>query len=117
MEHNLSDYAHYDYDKVDDAETLVFSYGISAAAAREAVANLRKDGKKVSLLIAKTLFPVLPEYLKAASDHKRVVVVEENQRGQYREILFGLNGRDGVSGVNCIGRLITPGEIEEEVCK
>ncbi len=117
MEHNLSDYAHYDYDKVDDAETLVFSYGISAAAAREAVANLKASGKKVSLLIAKTIFPVLPEYLEAANSHKRVVVVEENQRGQYREMLFGLNGREGVSGVNCIGRLITPDEIEEEVCK
>lgn len=116
MEHNLHDYALYDYDK-EDSDTLVFSYGISAAASREAVASLRNSGRKVSLMVAKTLFPILPEYLEAVNSHKRVIVVEENLNGQYREILFGKTGRNGVSGVNCIGRLITPEEIEEEVCK
>jgi 2-oxoglutarate ferredoxin oxidoreductase subunit alpha len=116
MERNLPDYSYFDYTR-EDSDTLVFSYGISAAASREAVANLRRRGKSVSLMTGKTLFPVLPEYLKAAACHSRVVVVEENQSGQYREILFGINGRTGVSGVNAIGRLITPSEIEAEVEK
>lgn len=116
MEQNLSEYSFYDYEK-EDSHTLLFSYGISAAAAREAAKILRQSGKAVSLLIAKTLFPVLPEYLEIANSYKRVVVAEENLSGQYREILFGRNGRTGVSGVNCIGRLITPLEIVEEVTK
>lgn len=116
MEQNLPEYTFYDYEK-EDSDTLVFSYGISAAAARDAASSLRCRGRAVSLLIAKTLFPVLPEYLEIANSYRRVIVVEENMSGQYREILFGKNGREGVSGVNRIGRLIAPGEIEEEVCK
>ncbi len=116
MERNLSDYLYYDYDR-QNSDTLVISYGITAAAAREAVASLRRDGKAVSLLIAKTLFPVPPVYLEIASGYRRVVIAEENQSGQYRELLFGLNGRSGISGVNGIGRLITPSEIIQEVCR
>jgi len=116
MEQNLPEYSYYDYEK-EDSDTLLFSYGISAAAAREAAKTLRKKGRAVSMLIAKTLFPVLPEYLEIANSYSRVVVAEENLSGQYREILFGRNGREGVSGVNCIGRMITPAEIVEEVSR
>ncbi len=117
MEHNLSAYALYDLDEQQGADTLVFSYGITAAAAREAVCTMRKMGSSVSILTAKTLFPVLPEYLEITKRYRKVVLAEENLSGQYREILFGRNGREGVSGVNCIGRLITPEEIIEEVSK
>jgi 2-oxoglutarate/2-oxoacid ferredoxin oxidoreductase subunit alpha len=113
-EQNLSRYTEFEYHK-EDSDTLLFSYGISAAAAREAAGILRSRGKPVSLLTAKTLFPVPPEYLQAAADHSRVVVVEENQSGQYREVLFGKQGRSGVTGVNAIGRLIAPAEIVKEV--
>jgi 2-oxoglutarate ferredoxin oxidoreductase subunit alpha len=115
-ERNLHEYTHFEYDKR-DSDTLIFSFGITAAAAREAAASLEKQGKPVSLMIAKTLFPVPPEYLKTMEGYSRVIIAEENQGGQYREILFGKNGRNGVSGVNGIGRLISPTEIEAEVAK
>ncbi len=115
-EHNLHEYTRYEYDKR-NPDTLIFSFGITAAAAREAAASLAKKGKPVSLIIAKTLFPVPPDYLKIMEGYSRVIIAEENQGGQYREILFGKNGRKGVSGVNGIGRLISPTEIEAEVEK
>lgn len=115
-EHNLHEYTHYEYDKR-DSDTLIFSFGITAAAAREAAASLAKKGKPVSLMVAKTMFPVPPDYLRIMEGYSRVVIAEENQGGQYREILFGKNGRKGVSGVNVIGRLISPTEIEAEVAK
>lgn len=115
-EHNLHDYTLYEYDKR-ESETLIFSFGITAAAAREAAASLEKRGRPVSLLVAKTLFPVPTEYLRIMEGYSRVIIAEENQGGQYREILFGRNGRNGVSGVNGIGRLISPTEIEAEVEK
>jgi 2-oxoglutarate ferredoxin oxidoreductase subunit alpha len=113
-EHNLPEYTFFDYDP-QESDTLVFSMGVTAAAAREAVASLRGKGRTVSLLIGKTLFPVPPEYLDIMNRYSRVIVAEENMNGQYREILFGRNGREGVSGVNGIGRLISPREIEAEV--
>lgn len=115
-ETNLPMYTEFDYTR-EDSDTLILSFGITAAAARGAAETLRGMGRPVSLLTAKTLFPVPPEYLSAAASHSRVVVAEENQTGQYREILFGKHGREGVTGVNGIGRLLTPSEIVKEVLK
>ena len=115
-EHNLGEYTLYEYDR-QKSDTLIFSFGITAAAAREAAASLAMKGRPVSLLIAKTLFPVPSVYLEIMEGYPRVVMAEENQGGQYREILFGRNGRKGVTGVNGIGRLISPTEIETEVSK
>lgn len=111
---NLPEYTIYEYEP-GGSDTLIFSFGITAAAAREAAASLRGRGRPVSLLVAKTLFPVPPEYTGIMNRYSRVVIAEENDAGQYREILFGKNGRAGVSGVNGIGRLVSPAEIEAEV--
>lgn len=70
------------------------AYGVTARAARVAVATARQDGKPVSLLIPKTLWPV-PERMivDAAKFHHRSVVVEMNT-GQYvREIRRLLPGK------------------------
>lgn len=113
---NLKSYTHYEYEE-DGEESLVFAFDITSFAAREAVKALRSLGRKVSLLVAKTLFPVPDEYIEIIQKHKKTVIAEENLTGQYREILFGRAGRNGVTGVNAIGRMITPDEIVEEVSK
>lgn len=115
VEHNLPGYTRFELDEQDGAETLLIAFDITAAAARDAVAGLRARGRKVSLLVPRTLFPVPPAYLEAAERYPRVVIAEENLQGQYRQILFGRRGREGVSGVNAVGRLISPVEIEREV--
>ncbi|MGD9978730.1 MAG: hypothetical protein AB7S54_12445, partial [Bacteroidales bacterium] len=83
----------------------------------EAVSRLRKQGEKVSLLIAKTLLPIPHVYIDIANRYERVVVVEENFSGQLRQLLFGAAGRKGVSGVNAIAKMINPTEIIEEVMR
>ncbi len=115
VEDSLQGYTFYEYDGQEGSDALVIAFDITAAAARDAVAALRNRGRKVSLLVPKTLLPVPGVYLELAAGHERVVVVEENLGGQYRQILFGRNGREGVTGVNAIGRLISPEEIEREV--
>lgn len=116
MEDNLKDYAYYRLDE-QPGDTIVVSYDLTSAAATEAVDRLRAKGRKVSLLICQTLFPVPPEYLKILARYKKVVMAEENLSGQYREILFGRAGREGVTGVNAIGRMISPEDIMEGVEK
>ncbi len=114
VEKNVGDYTLFDWDD-DAADTVVVAYDVTAAAAREAVALLRAEGRKASLFIPKTLFPVPPKYFEILGRYKKVVIAEENLQGQYREILFGKRGRDGVRGVTAVGRLITPEEIAAEV--
>lgn len=111
---NLEDFLEYDYEKA-SARRLIIAFDVTAEAARDAAALLRGRGTDVSLLIPKTLFPVSPRYIEIAQSYERVVVAEENQDGQYRKILFGEAGRPGLSGVNAVGRMITPDEIAEEV--
>lgn len=112
---NLSEYTFFEYDKEENAISIVVSYGVSAQAAREAVSKLRAEGEKVSLLILKTLLPVPHEYYKILSGYKHIVIAEENYTGQYRQILFGAIPPENIKGVNEFGKMITPESIIKEI--
>ncbi len=113
----INDFTFYELDEQEGAEKLIISYDITAQASREAVQQLRKQGVKVSFLSAKTLMPVPSIYLSLADKYKRVVIAEENLTGQFRQLLYGVAGRKGVTGVNGIAKMICPTEIIEEVLK
>jgi len=117
MEKHLSEYTFFELDEEKDAETLIISYDITSQASREAVKQLRLNGKKVSFLAAKTLLPIPPEYIEISNRYSRVVIAEENLTGQFRQLLYGAAGRKGVSGVNGIAKMISPSEIIEEVLR
>ncbi|OFY55659.1 MAG: hypothetical protein A2X22_14075 [Bacteroidetes bacterium GWF2_49_14] len=112
---NLDSYTCYSYDMQEGAKALIVSYGITAQAAREAVAQLRNDGESVALLIPQTLYPIPNLYFDIMSRYPRVVIAEENLTGQYRHLLFGVNAPAGVTGVNAFGKMITPAQIKSEV--
>ena len=112
---NHKQHLFYDYDEQNEAETLLISYGITSAASREAVKNIREEGGKVSLLIVKTMLPVPPVYFELMDKYKKVVIAEENLSGQFRNILFGERGNKNVKGVNGIAEMITPARIMDAV--
>lgn len=121
---HIKEYTYFDYDKQENADTIILSYGITSMAAKVAVAALRKEGVKISLLIAKTLFPIPAEYYKITEAYKHLIIAEENLTGQYRQSMFGNQHLSRVSGVNKMGKMIDPEEIElkvkslkEERCK
>jgi 2-oxoglutarate ferredoxin oxidoreductase subunit alpha len=98
------------------AKTLVVSFGITARTMREAVKNIRMLGRKASALSIQSLFPVPEEKIKEAMvGISRVVIAEENFSGQYRSVLAPLLYGKEVVGVNKIGSMITPAEIEEQI--
>lgn len=106
----------YDQDLDPQADTLLVVYGVTARAARVAVAASRKAGAPVSLLVPKTLWPV-PERLivETASAYDRIVVVEMNM-GQYvREIRRLLPGKAIEFYGQMNGNLITPQQIREVI--
>lgn len=115
IERNIDEFTFYDLDEQENAGTLILSYGITAQAAREAAAQLRSEGGRVSLLVMKTLLPVPSACLSILERYERIVIAEENLDGALRRILYGRSGRAGLSGVNVIGGSIAPEEIAAEV--
>ena len=104
------------HDRQGGAQTLLVSFGISARTMREAVRNRRSRGGKVSSLTIYSLFPVPNKaIIQAIEEVTRVVVIEENLKGQYRSIIEPLLKDKDVIGVNKIGSMITPSEIEAAI--
>jgi 2-oxoglutarate ferredoxin oxidoreductase subunit alpha len=117
IEKNLDAYLHYEYSRASGAKTIVLAYGITANAAREAVASQNEAGVPVSLLIPKTMLPVPGLYLELLNSYENIVIAEENHTGLYGRILFGAAQPDNVHFVTKIGHMISPDEITEEVKK
>ena len=99
-----------------DADTLVLTYGVTARAARDVYNARKKQGKPVSLLILKTLWPVPQDLIREKAENVSRVVVVEMNLGQYvREIERILPDKK----VDFLGRmdgsLIPPKRIEEGI--
>ncbi len=100
-------------DSDERAESVIMSYGISAGTAKEAVLNLRQQGNRISFCNLQTLFPIPENEISGiAANAKQILVVEENMNGLYRSQIEKLFPGKRVRGVNGVGRMITPGEIE-----
>lgn len=111
LEQNISAFTFYELDEEAGAGELIVSYGISADAARDAVTEMRRNGKKVSLLIIKTLLPVPPAVLDILERYEKQVFVEENLPGLLRELIYGQARNRNIRSVNKIGSMIAPSEI------
>jgi len=108
---NIEEFIHFDYFYEQKAETIVVTYGITAAAATEACEMADDEGIKVSLLVAKTLLPVPKLYYDFLSRYKRVVFCEENLNAQFARIIYGDRLPSHVSHVGAIGKMISPEDI------
>ena len=98
------------------AATLLVSYGITARTMRETVRTVRRKGGKVSAMSIQSLFPIPEKAIReACAGVKRIVVAEENLHGQYGILLSSLFKDKEIVGVNKIGTMITPAEIEAAI--
>ncbi|MBL0712874.1 MAG: pyruvate flavodoxin/ferredoxin oxidoreductase [Desulfosarcina sp.] len=113
---NAQDFTYYDEWETPGAGTLVITYGVTARAAKTAVANLNKAGRRVSLLVLKTLWPIPEKLLRAKADpYERIVVIEMNL-GQYvRELQRVLAPRKITFYGQMNGELIKPARIQEVI--
>ncbi len=110
----INDFTFFDELSAPNTDTLLITYGVTAKAAKTAVAKLQAAGEPVSLLVLKTLWPV-PEALirQKAQGAKRIVVAEMNL-GQYlREIQRICCDRQVEFVGTMDGNLIPPARIEE----
>jgi len=98
------------------ADTLVISYGVTAGAARAAIAQLRSEGIPTSGLVVQSLWPIPEAALGGALEGINRVIVPELNMGLYRREIDRLAGEREVLGVNRVdGTLITVKEIVEAV--
>lgn len=113
---NLNDFIFYSEDFQKDADTLIISYGITSQAARKALSIARSEGKKISLLIIQSLFPIPTELLiSKTKKNKRIIIPEENLTGQYKSLIEKFFVLKKIIGINKIGSMITPHDILKEL--
>ncbi|MFW5937599.1 MAG: 2-oxoacid:acceptor oxidoreductase subunit alpha [Halanaeroarchaeum sp.] len=82
IEGNRNDIVEVDSRHLDDASTVVVSYGITGRTARGAVERLREDGRDVGLLELKTVWPFPERAVEAATGGVDRVYVPELNLGQ-----------------------------------
>jgi 2-oxoglutarate ferredoxin oxidoreductase subunit alpha len=79
-----------------DADLVIFAWGSVAGAAKEAVKNLRSEGKKVGLFRPITLKPFSATRAKQAVSNAKTILIVESSMGKFArlvtESLFGLTG-------------------------
>ena len=113
---DIDKFTFYEADMDLDAEILVICYGVTARAAKTAAENIRKQGKPVSLLILKTLWPVPEKLILKHVQGIKYVIVPEMNLGQYvreiRQILQGIK-IEFLGQMN--GNLIRPAQIEDQI--
>lgn len=110
------DVTFFEYDGTADDATLLIAYGVTARAARAAVRQLRGMGRKVALLILKTLYPVPEELIRRHLHGKKQGVVIEMNLGQYVREIERLAGSVPVRFYGRMnGELINPKNIVEQV--
>lgn len=115
LEERINEYSFFELDTDDGADNLIVTWGVSADASRDAINLLRKNGKKVSLLIVKTILPISQNIFNIIDSFKTVTFAEENMTGLYKEMIFGKRKNSKVKVVTKFGSMLTPSEIEEIV--
>jgi len=99
---------------LDDAPTVLISYGAAARSALHLVENRRKRGEKLGLLELQTLWPFPHALVREKCRNARSIVVVEMNMGQVlQQVKLAVHQPDRVFLANRIdGELITPTDIQ-----
>ena len=99
--------------ELEDAETVIISYGASARSARQHVFDRRQRGEKLGLLELQTIWPFPKELVREKTKNAGTVIVAEMNMGQICGVVkAAVPNPERVYLANRIdGRLITPEDI------
>lgn len=113
IENNAGQLARYREFELQDADTVLVSYGSAARSALHVVRNRRARGEKLGLLELQTLWPFPAAVVRDKCARARSVVVVEMNTGQVmREVKAAVKDPENVFLANRIdGALITPTDI------
>lgn len=117
VEANYEDIVKVEHFMCDDADRLIFAFGSTARAAKDAVLNLRAKGIKVGLLKPLTIWPFPDrDILQYASKVKGIVVPELSLGQTVREVERAVQGKCAIKHISKVNSdSIAPYEIEKVV--
>ncbi len=117
--HNIGDLVQIESHEMDDAKIAIFTAGITARAAKAAIAMARAEGIKVGLLRPLTIWPFPDEAVRKMLRDVETVIVPELNQGQLiheiRRLTKDKNDSDVLSIRKVNGDLITPNEILRKI--
>ncbi len=113
IENNIGDINRYKEYYLEDARTVLVSYGASARSARHVVEYLRDRGLRLGLLELQTLWPFPASLIREKCRNARDILVVEMNMGQVKSAVENAVGHpEKVYLANRIdGELITPTDI------
>jgi len=113
LEKRVDEYSFFELDSENGADDLIVTWGVSADASIDAVNSMRSSGKKVSLLIVKTILPISQKIYNIIDSYKTVTFAEENMTGMFKEMIFGKRNNLNVKTATKFGSMLTPSDIEK----
>ena len=115
IENNANVIARYKEYYLEDAQTVMVSYGATARSALHVVETLRRKGQRFGLLELQTLWPFPYDVVRAKCDPAKYVIVVEMNLGQIcREVKHAVEHPERVFLANRIdGVFITPTDIRQ----
>ena len=85
---------------MDDAEIVVFAYGVSSKSAKFAVKELRAGGVKAGLVRPLTIWPFPDDAVVRAAEQAKTIIVPEMNLGQvFGEVQRAAAGRCEIKGI------------------
>jgi 2-oxoglutarate ferredoxin oxidoreductase subunit alpha len=87
IENNVERMAHYKTFYLEDAETVLVSFGSSARSALHIVESLRKRGQRIGLLELQTLWPFPKDVIRQYCNDAATTVVVEMNMGQVSQMV------------------------------
>jgi 2-oxoglutarate ferredoxin oxidoreductase subunit alpha len=113
IENHVGEVTRYREYQVEDAETVLISYGSSARCALHVVEERRSRGERIGLLELQTLWPFPSELVREKTSGARYVVVVELNMGQVlQSVKMAVDRPERVFLANRVdGSLITPLDI------
>jgi 2-oxoglutarate ferredoxin oxidoreductase subunit alpha len=115
IENNVKAIARYKTFYLEDAQTVLVSYGATARSALHVVENLRLKGQRFGLVELQTLWPFPADIVRETCSRARHVIVVEMNMGQIcREVQRAVDHPERVFLANRIdGAFITPTDIRQ----
>lgn len=117
--YNIRDLVQIESHEMDDAKIAIFAAGITARAAKAAIAMARHEGIKVGLLRPLTIWPFPDDAVRKMLRNVETVIVPELNQGQLINEIRRLTKDKSDSDVLTIqkvnGQLITPNDILRKI--
>jgi len=117
VETNRKDIIRYEEYRTEDAEIVVFAYGVSGRSGKTAVDEARAAGVKAGLFRPLTIWPFPEEEVEALASRVKRIIVPELSLGQIiLEVERCTRGKCPVEGIYRVdGDPITPGQILKKI--